>query len=270
LAAISGAHQIDVLGHDELNDGGTVRQAGYQLQEDYRQKLVVVAAGEGPPAGPLSELTDTAATILGFADLAMQIRDNLESAFIDVMIAAPDRGNGIGAALARAAEDDLRAAGRSKLMSWTSHAGEAAADDPQAVVAPTGAGALSRTDPAVAFALAQGFVLEQTERHSQLELPVSSNVLDPLRSRARDRSTGYRVLAWQGLTPQQLLPGDGQAAGADERRHPDGGDRVRAGGLGTDSGCFARIRTRSSSGARPTPPPHSTSSPALWSRTPGW
>jgi len=139
---------------------------GTQLQEDYRQKLVVVAAGEGPPAGPLSELTDTAATILGFADLAMQIRDNLESAFIDVMIAAPDRGNGIGAALARAAEDDLRAAGRSKLMSWTSHAGEAAADDPQAVVAPTGAGALSRTDPAVAFALAQGFVLKQTERHS--------------------------------------------------------------------------------------------------------
>lgn len=209
LAAISGAHQIDVLGHDELNDGGTVRQAGYQLQEDYRQKLVVVAAGEGPPAGPLSELTDTAATILGFADLAMQIRDNLESAFIDVMIAAPHRGNGIGAALARAAEDDLRAAGRSKLMSWTSHAGEAAADDPQAVVAPTGVGALSRTDPAVAFALAQGFVLEQTERHSQLELPVSSNVLDPLRSRARDRSTGYRVLAWQGLTPQQFLPGCG-------------------------------------------------------------
>lgn len=67
LAAISGAHQIDVLGHDELNAGGTVRQAGYQLQEDYRHKLVV-AAGEGPPAGPLSELTDTAATILGFAE----------------------------------------------------------------------------------------------------------------------------------------------------------------------------------------------------------
>jgi GNAT superfamily N-acetyltransferase len=72
------------------------------------------------------------------------------------------------------------------------------------IPSPTGFGSVPARDDGVRFALSHGFALEQVERMSALALPVAPAVLARHRSKAeRAAGTDYRVVRWQGRTPEE-------------------------------------------------------------------
>nr|WP_269449943.1 GNAT family N-acetyltransferase [Auraticoccus cholistanensis] len=144
---------------------------------------------------------------MGWGQASLPLRDNLHTAELFVEVDPAARRVGVGTALVRALEAQAREAGRHTLLSWTTHSEEADPADPDALTAPTGVGSLRSSDPSAAFALGHGYRLEQTERHSQLDVPVPAEVLDPLRRRAEDAAGGYRVLTWTGPTPPEHRAG---------------------------------------------------------------
>lgn len=214
VADIGAACQREVVGHDDLADSGEELQKSYQIQEDYHCVLLVACAGPAPadadltPDGMVLINPDRLASsveIVGKASVDLPMRDNLEIAFHLVEVAPDHRRRGIGVALSQALDTISRREGRTAVQAWTAHRDEADPDSPDALVAPTGAGALDRRDPVVEVVQRSGYRLEQTERHSQLDVPVDAALLTQLRDKAESASSGYRVLTWQGRTPPELL-----------------------------------------------------------------
>lgn len=216
-AAIDAANHLELLGHTDLVDAGPAKRVAFLARTNRRQLWLVavdgpVAAGAGRysvdgPGGSIVPVLDAppAGRIVGYASVNLPVLDNLHRAEIDVAVPPEHRGRGIGTALLEAAERLAAAEGRTSVGAYSGHRGTAPAGGPDTVAAPTGVGALSRTDPVVAFALGRGYQLEQTERHSQLDLPVDAELLSRLQSEADRASGGYRLVQWVGPTPEQYL-----------------------------------------------------------------
>lgn len=194
IAAIVELADLEVYGHTDLCDPASVLKANYRMQVDNHKVVLVARAGQDGP-------------VVGYARVAMPLNDNRDLAQLGVWVHPDQRRQGIGTRLQHDSERLLRAAGRTRVTGWTGHRDEAADDDPEALPAPTGVGQLSRRDPVVGFALARGYVLEQTERHSQLDLPMSAETAEPLQDKAMASSEGYRVITWMGATPPEHLDG---------------------------------------------------------------
>lgn len=211
ISVIEDDYCRDLFGNLDLSTPVESRRQRYLMQEDSRAIVLVAVAGSAPSDAPRSSTGLPLATggeeVLGFADVDLPILDNTELAMGSVMVAAPHRRHGIGTALSDATDAVARAERRTKIASWTGHRDEAAEGAPDALAAPTGAGILSTADPVVRFAQRQGYRLEQTERHSVLQLPVPRDVSDELRAKAEAKATGYRMLTWVGPTPPEHREG---------------------------------------------------------------
>ncbi len=213
VARVSEASLREVYGHTDLVDQPEVLHLHHLDRADQDRVLVVALAG--PAAATVERdavgmpvLADVpTAGLLGYGYANLPLHDNTSSAELHVEVHPDARGAGVGTAVLQAVEEHLRAAGREVTLTWTTHREETSADDPDALTAPTGVGNLRRSDPVVAFALSRGYRLEQTERHSQLDLPVPAAVLDPLREQAVAASAGYRLLTWVGATPPEHVEG---------------------------------------------------------------
>ncbi|NNG37011.1 GNAT family N-acetyltransferase [Nakamurella aerolata] len=217
FAAIEQANHLDLLGHTDLVDSAAARRVRYSERKNHRGVLVLavdgpVQAGSGRftvdgVAGEVVPVLDAPpdAEVVGFANVGLSVHDNLHLSELDVAVPPAHRGRGIGSELYRAAERIAAAEGRGTLVGYTGHRQTGPVTGPDALAAPTGVGALSRTDPFAAFMLRQGFSLEQTERHSELALPVPPEVLSRLQSEAGARSAGYRMVQWVGPTPEEYL-----------------------------------------------------------------
>jgi len=116
-----------------------------------------------------------------------------------------ERGRGIGSALLDLGERLNLDAGRTVLFSDTSH-GVEPPPGPGALEATTGAGRVPADAPGPRLLRTRGYVLEQVERHSVLDLPVPRETLDAHRDAARGRAgDDYRLHTWTDEVPDAWL-----------------------------------------------------------------
>ncbi len=192
IATIQELNDLAVHGHTDLCDPADVLRKSYLMQVDNKKVTVVVGErADGP--------------VVGYGGASLPIRDNLELAYVGANVHPDHQHRGLGSRLLAEAERIATADGRTKLMAWTAHRDEAGEDEADALLAPTGVGKLSATDGLVRFAAGHGYALEQTERHSQMPLPVPGDVITPLREQAQAASAGYRVVTWTGVTPDEYV-----------------------------------------------------------------
>lgn len=131
-----------------------------------------------------------------------QPEENAPAAFLELQVAKDVRRRGIGTAMLRALEEAAAADGLSVLQSWSSHLPPVSTE---VLVPPTGFGAIERSSPAVSFALAHGYALEQVDRISRIELPVEHALLAERRRDAEAHSKDYTVVQWVGRCPEEWL-----------------------------------------------------------------
>lgn len=194
-ARVSAVVEREIWGNDDLSDTARGMLSGLANQKNARKLRWVATTG-----------ADGADAVIGEAALFLPLHDNLRSASIYVAVLPELRRRGVGQTLwdvaARVAEEH----GRTVLNGWSAFGVEPAADDPQALAAPTGSGRVPGDDPAVRFALARGYVLEQAERHSVLHLPVADAVLQRHLEEARRRAgDDYELVEWTDRVPDEWL-----------------------------------------------------------------
>lgn len=198
VAEITSLLDAEVWGVDDFATTPEEVVAGMAHQESNRKlrSLLVPAEVEEP----------TEADVLGLASVWLPLEDNTASANVWIGVRPEARGRGAGEALWQHALQQVRDEGRTVLQAWTSFGTEPAADDPDAMTAPTGSGRVPGTDPGNRFALARGFQLEQAERHSLLELPVAPEELARFRSNAEGKAgADYELIAWGDVVPEEWL-----------------------------------------------------------------
>ncbi len=124
--------------------------------------------------------------VVGAAEAVRGLQDNLHLADLEVNVLPERRREGIGRALYDEAMGRLHADGR------TSVCGE--------VYVPNGEGPGT---PAYDFAAGLGFEVVHREDHLMLDLPVSADAIEALRSRARADAAAYEILTWQNRCPDE-------------------------------------------------------------------
>lgn len=184
---ISNAVQEELLGHALLND--SYAEAVRQWQPSrYHEAVRLLADVDGTPAGR--------------AYLGLPLTEDLEKAYLAVVVRAEFRGQGIGTAMLRELERTARENGRTTLVPFAT---SPAADGPL-LPAKTGFGGVAPDAPGTRFLVRHGFELEQAERISQLDLTADREAFERALHRAREASKpDYRVVSWRGRTPEEWI-----------------------------------------------------------------
>lgn len=197
-AELASRLEAEVWGVDDFAIKAEDVVVGLSHQED-TVKLRAVAV-------PAEVAEPTAADAVGVLNVRMPIHDNTTSADIWLGTRPDARRHGVGEALWQHALQQIRAHGRTVVQAWSSFGTEPAADDPEALAAPTGSGRVPGADPATRFALARGFRLEQAERHSVLDLPVAPESLERFRADALAKSgPDYETVTWDDHVPEKWI-----------------------------------------------------------------
>ena len=174
---------------------------GVLRAQSHVERALLVATASPAPAQPSAD------DVLGVVHVRLPRSGNTHLAELSVTTGAEHRGVGIGSALLAAAEQVAAQRGRTTLLLDSTHTRESDLDDPGALLPPTGSGRISRTDPAAAFALSHGYVLEQGERYSVLHLPLEDPALvDRLHADAAAAAGDrYRTVSWVDRCPDEFL-----------------------------------------------------------------
>lgn len=187
-------------GNDDFVDTIEARLAGLRNQA-YTERVGLLAVPSGG--------TTTADAVVAFAFANLPRTDNTHRADVEVAVhpdLPPDAAGSVADALLRACDQVARERGRTTLTAFSETPGEPPEDDPNALEAPTGAGRVDGADTVAAALARAGFVLEQAERYSRLDLPVEPGLLDRLERAAQARAgTDYRLVRWEDTTPEHLL-----------------------------------------------------------------
>ena len=141
---------------------------------------------------------------VGTCAVELPLRENTHTAGIDVLVGSAYRRQGLGRTLLLHAESIARARGRTSLYGYH-EVPLASADSSALLPAKSGAGGLPVAEPAVAFAAACGYELEQVERSSRLELPVAPELLDRLETEAAAAAGDYSITGWDDACPEDLV-----------------------------------------------------------------
>ncbi|MFF1250972.1 GNAT family N-acetyltransferase [Pseudarthrobacter sp. NPDC058329] len=181
-------HELAVWGNLDRCD--TLQEAGEYWRGNAYEERHLYLAKSG---------TET----VGMCSVTLPLRENTHTAGIQVLIAPAHRRRGFGRALLEHAEAVARERGRTSLDAY--HEVPLPADGAVLLPAKSGAGGLPLDEPAVAFAVAAGYELEQVERSSRLALPVPPELLDGLEAEASARAAEYTILGWDDSCPQALV-----------------------------------------------------------------
>jgi GNAT superfamily N-acetyltransferase len=123
------------------------------------------------------------------------------TAWYDLQVLPEFQGRGIGRALADTLESLSRELEVTRLIAYA-----VSADAPgERLIPPTGFGSVPAANREVRFLIARGWTLEQVERGSRFPLPADPIALERLRTEAEAHAGDYRVFAWEGATPPELL-----------------------------------------------------------------
>jgi len=218
VVAVSRASLVDVIGND-----------------DYAMTLGRLLADLLPSTHRASQFAVAVdgADVLGYASIEASLDDAPTVAEIDVVVHPSHRRAGVGRQLLAWVEAEAAQLGRTTLQ------GQAFARPPAngtaTVTAPTGA-ALPADLPALAFAAANGYDIEQVEANSVLDVPVSQPQLDAW---AAECPTGsYRLHTWHLPMPDEWIdeyarlrsdvPGETPNAGLDAGAEAWTAERLRA------------------------------------------
>lgn len=200
IADIDREDDLARLGHNDLSWSAEQWLAELRSQK-YARKIYVVALAEPSDAGQ-------PARVLGAMRIFLPLQDNTHRARVAVAVRAAHRRRGVGAALAEKSVEVARANGRRVLVGESFSTTEPPQDSADALVAPTGAGRVDRTGLGASFALRSGYALEQTERHSVLQIPIADNVIDRWREAAWAKAgSDYGVVQWIGAAPADRVEG---------------------------------------------------------------
>jgi GNAT superfamily N-acetyltransferase len=182
---------LDTWGVDDFCRNEREVAGGFKDQRYERRFRLVALDEDGTP--------------VGYAALNLPMTDNTHTGYIDIGTIPAARRRGIGASLYDAVLTAARDAGRSKLLTSTDQGVEPPPSD-GALDPPTGEGRVRRDDPGVRFVLARGWQLEQVERRSVLDVPLSPEVLAAHRAAAQAvAGDDYRVLIWDERCPDEWL-----------------------------------------------------------------
>jgi GNAT superfamily N-acetyltransferase len=144
VAGLERAIQESRWGHHDL--AYSALESLVKLRDSlYTRRIQLVAVG-----------ADRAREVLGAAILRLPQRGNTHLVEVDVLVRPDREGRGVDDALLRAALEQARAHCRRVVILSSEHTGEPAADDPDALLAPTGSGRVDRTDAGAALALRSG------------------------------------------------------------------------------------------------------------------
>lgn len=157
----------------------------------YEDRRLFLARLDGEPAGTCS--------------VELPLRENTTTAGIRVNVAPRFRRRGLGRALMEFAEREATAEGRTSLDGYVEIPAQLLDGATSLLPARSGAGALPLSEPAIAFAAAAGYQLEQVERSSRVRLDGIEPMLAQQEAAIRPGSAAYQLVWWQGDCPDQLL-----------------------------------------------------------------
>ncbi|MBG6239922.1 GNAT superfamily N-acetyltransferase [Mycetocola sp. CAN_C7] len=178
--------EAEILGTDDLTI--TARELLPFYHDRFSPKRVFLARLAGRPVGR--------------AVYEWQLEEDATAAFVEVQVIREARRRGVGTALLSAVEAAASADGWRVFQSWSSHLSPVSND---VLTPPTGFGAIDRDSPAVAFALANGYRIEQVDRMSRIDLPVAPEVLARRKADAAAHAADYAVVQWIGRCPVEWL-----------------------------------------------------------------
>lgn len=135
--------------------------------------------------------------ILGVGLVETPERDNRHLAFLSVGVEEKHRRQGVGTALMEAVEAHARERGRTEFSTWM----WTPMNPGEPVITAKAGGAVAAGLPGAGLLLQRGYVLNQVERISRMELPPQP-VVEEAATRVAD---GYELLTWSGSTPEDLL-----------------------------------------------------------------
>jgi len=183
-------HHLATWGN--LDRGSTLREdQEYWRRTEYEERLQFLARLDGIPAGTCS--------------VVLPLKENTGAAWIDVVVGARFRRQGIGRRLLAVAEETARRQERKVFEGYCEEPVQLVQPDQEELPAKSGSGGVPLNLASTRFALACGYELEQVERSSSLALPVDAGLLAALETGALARAGGYRVVGWEGSCPEPLL-----------------------------------------------------------------
>ncbi len=143
---------------------------------------------------------------VGRALLELSLQDNEQNGYVFVAVHPEYRRRGIGRRLLAEAEAFAGSRGRTTLQAWSEHTAGFELEGRDIVQAETGIGSLPAASPAVRFATASGFRLEQVERCSSMPIPADPGSLaDQLAGAAAKAGGSYRLVEWTDNCPAEYL-----------------------------------------------------------------
>jgi len=218
IVAVSRAALVDVIGNDDYAMT-PARLVADLLPSTHRVTQFAAAVDGG--------------TVVGYASVEASLDDAPTVAEIDVTVHPAHRRAGVGHQLLAWAETEASNLGRTTLQGQAF--ARPPADGTATVTAPTGA-TLPADLPALAFAAANGYDLEQVEANSVLDVPVPQSQLDEWA--AECPIDGYRLHTWRLPMPDEWIdeyarlrsdvPGETPNAGLDAAAERWTAERLRA------------------------------------------
>lgn len=192
LVEVERRHHRALFGHEDLVHDAASVAAGLTRQERTRRLRLLAR--------------DDAGRAVGAAHVTMPLKDNRHLGFV-FLNHDPSSGTveaEVYDALWAMTDEALLEAGRTSVQSWAAH--PAPVDPALAtwLTPTTGSGQVAQDDRARWFS-ARGFVLEQVELYSLLDLAEVGT--EQLRAAAQGGRAAYRTRTWQGPTPPELRAG---------------------------------------------------------------
>ncbi|WP_247041871.1 GNAT family N-acetyltransferase [Arthrobacter rhizosphaerae] len=184
------AHNHAVWGNTDRC--GTFGEALYYWRgNSYFERLLFLASKNGMPVGSCS--------------VEFSLKDNLDTAWINVLVAEDHRRRGIGRRLLQTAEEMAADRGRRIFQGFCEEPAESADGPGEMLHAKSGSGSLPLAVPSSIFARRAGYSLEQVETSSRLALPVPEELLGKLESGALEHAAGYSLVGWEGSCPEEFV-----------------------------------------------------------------
>lgn len=162
--------------HDHADDGWPAWESarrGWATRDPVRRlpKLAAYAGDE----------------LVGICSLQLDDLDNTHLAFVQPAVHPDRRGRGAGTALLAAAEERVRADGRTTILSE--------------VYTPPDA----EEHPALRFARDRGYAVAGTEEVKVADLPATEHTWPGLADHAAERAAGYELVTWREHAPEEHL-----------------------------------------------------------------
>lgn len=139
--------------------------------------------------------------IIGRVFCDAPLEEDSKAVFVETLIPRAYWSRGLGSAAHSLLVERARSLGRTVMQTWAEHPADASLEQ---LSPPTGFGQIP-ADHTARFLQRRGYVLEQVERRSTLDLLATRDQVDAMYAQF-PLHAGYEVVAWHGSTPAEFVP----------------------------------------------------------------